>query len=173
MSCDFFLYLPADDLAAARRFYSDLLGLEQIWDTEDSLAYQVGATVQLTIGREETAVPAGPGWSYQPGWVHGLGVHPAPSHAAASWSIALAPEQFWAAVRRLQAASVESLRAEPFWVGYWSFVVRDPMGCTVELSDPSSPAPTELDLSGADPAPADPAPDRPDPAQPSTNRPTT
>lgn len=30
------------------------------------------------------------------------------------------------------------LRAEPSWVGYWNYVVEDPMGQTVELTDPVS-----------------------------------
>lgn len=158
MSCDFFLYARAGDLTRARCFYTDLLGLEQVWDTDDSLAYLIGPTVQLYIGHQDTDGAREPGWSFQPGWVHGLGVQPAPGHAAASWSIVLPPEHFRAAVARLRAAKVEALRSEPFWVGYWSFVVRDPMGYTVELSDPASPAPDR---------------DRSRLAQPSTNRPTT
>ncbi len=43
---------------------------------------------------------------------------------------------FEAAVKRLQQANVEALRPEKFWVGYWSYVVKDPMGQTVELADP-------------------------------------
>ena len=146
MSRDFFLYLRSDDLAAARGFYTDLLGLEQIWDEDDSLAYAIGPSVQLYIGAEvagtETARAEGeaPPWSFQPGWAHGLGIDPRPAHASASWSIALAPEEFTAAVARLQAAQVPALRPEPFWVGYWSYVVHDPMAYTVELSDPVSPA---------------------------------
>lgn len=31
MSRDFFLYIRSDDLAPARGFYTELLGLEQIW----------------------------------------------------------------------------------------------------------------------------------------------
>ena len=39
----------------------------------------------------------------------------------------------------LKKAGVETLRTEPFWVGYWSFVILDPDGRTVELTDPKSP----------------------------------
>ena len=31
-------------------------------------------------------------------------------------------------------------------MGYWSFVVRDPSGRTVELSDPDSPGPAQAGL---------------------------
>ncbi|WP_168211885.1 VOC family protein [Ruania zhangjianzhongii] len=138
MTCDFFLYARSTDLAAARHFYTDLLALEQIWDEADSIAYTIGSTVQFSIGLELGA-PAPSEWSFQPGWVYGLDVDPAPRHAPASWSIRLDAEHFAAAVARLQTAGVEALQPEPFWVGYWSFVVRDPMGYTVELADPASP----------------------------------
>jgi len=58
--------------------------------------------------------------------------------AIPSNGLALEPEQFADAVARLQRAGVESLTPEPVWVGYWSFVVRDPDGQTVEISDPVS-----------------------------------
>ena len=58
------------------------------------------------------------------------------------FSISLSPEKFQHAVARLQQAGVEVLQPEPFWVGYWSFVAKDPMGQTVELSDPLTDGPS-------------------------------
>ena len=136
----FFIYTRSNDLAASRRFYRDLVGLEQIWDEPDSIAYAVDEVVQLFIGLDGQAIPV-EGWSFQPGWVFGLEVDPVPAYTAASWSIALSPNAFRTAVDRLQEAAVEPLRPEPFWVGYWSYVVRDPMGQTVELSDPVGDGP--------------------------------
>lgn len=135
MTRDFFLYTISNDLAASRRFYTDLLGLEKIWDEPEALAYALGSAVQLSIGLDGDAEPASE-WAFQPDWAYGLGVDPLPRHAVASWSIALDPQAFTAVVGRLQSAGVPALRPEPFWVGYWSYVVRDPMGYTVELSDP-------------------------------------
>ena len=57
---------------------------------------------------------------------------------------------FQSAVERLQQANVEALRPEKFWVGYWSYVVKDPMGQTVELADPS-PSPPSRIFSQGDP----------------------
>lgn len=139
----FFLYTRSNDLPASRRFYREFIGLEQIWDEADSIAFAVDDVVQLAIDLDAEAVPLS-AWSFQPGWVHGLEVEPAPSYAMASWSIALAPDSFAGAVARLQDAGIEALRSEPFWVGYWSYVVRDPMGQTVELSDPVSAAPGRI-----------------------------
>lgn len=132
----FFLYTRSNDLAASRRFYADLLGLPLIWDEPDAVAVIAGG-VQFAIGHDPDAVPAH-GWSFQPGWGHGLEMTDPPPLGTASWSIALDPDAFDAAVARLRASGVPALRAEPFWVGYWGFVVRDPMGATVELSDPVS-----------------------------------
>lgn len=136
----FFLYTRSNDIAASRRFYTDLVGLEQVWDQPDSIAYGIDDAVQLSVDHDPEA-SAAPDWSFQPGWGFGLNIDPVPRHAPASWSIALSPERFTGAVGRLQRAGIEALRREPFWVGYWSFVVRDPMGQTVELSDPFSGGP--------------------------------
>lgn len=73
MTADFFLYAHSNDLAAARHFYTDLLGLNQIWDEADSIAYTVSPSVQLSIDHDAGA-PAPQEWSFQPGWVYGLGV---------------------------------------------------------------------------------------------------
>ena len=58
-------------------------------------------------------------------------------------SLALDPHRFAEAVARLQASDTTLLCGSPFWVGYWSFVARDPDGRTVELSDPHSPGPND------------------------------
>ena len=141
----FFLYTRSNDVAASRRFYSDLVGLDQIWDEEDDIAYLIGDAVQFSIGYDPDST-AEKGWTFQPGWVFGLGIDPIPRHASASWSIPLSPRSFVSAVARLQDAGVAALRPEPFWVGYWSYVVKDPMGQTVELTDPVSAGRVENSL---------------------------
>lgn len=139
-SLAFFLYTRSNNIAASRRFYSDLLGLDQIWDEEGDIAYLVGDTVQFSVGYDPDAT-ADHEWAFQPGWVFGLGLDPSPRRARASWSIPLLPQSFRSTVARLQEAGIAALRPEPFWVGYWSYVVKDPMGQTVELTDPFSAGP--------------------------------
>jgi catechol 2,3-dioxygenase-like lactoylglutathione lyase family enzyme len=141
MTRAFFLYTRSSDVEASRRFYGELIGLEEIWhDPGLDVSYAINDAVQFSIAHDP-ATPVAQDWAYQPGWVLGLGVEPEPSHAAASWSIPLEPGHFRVAVGKLQAAGVEALRPDPVWVNYWSYVVKDPMGQTVELSDPHSDGP--------------------------------
>jgi catechol 2,3-dioxygenase-like lactoylglutathione lyase family enzyme len=131
-----FSYEYCTDIGATREFYGRLLGLTQVWDTPDGVAFHHDG-VQLSFQRLES-LERQTGWAFQPGWGHGqLPDAPATEHVP-STSIALAPDAFRSAVGRLRAARVKALRPEPFWVGYWSFVVKDPDGRTVELSDPES-----------------------------------
>lgn len=134
-----FTYEYCTDISATKTFYSELLGLPQIWDTPENVAFRHDC-VQLAFTLDD-ALPRQEGWAFQPGWCHGQ-LHDAPSaRHVRSISLAMEPDAFRSAVTRLRAAGVEALRPEPFWVNYWSFVVRDPDGLTVELSDPHSPGP--------------------------------
>lgn len=134
-----FSYDVCTDIAATRRFYGELVGLEVVWEAENDVSF-VHDCVQLSFTRVKT-LQHPDSWAFQPGWSHGQLVDAPAAQHAPSISIALASLTFRNAVSRLQASGVERLRDEPFWVGYWSFVVRDPDGRTVELSDPASPAP--------------------------------
>jgi len=133
-----FSYEYCADLAATREFYGQYVGLTLVWDEPDGVAFRHDG-VQLSFRRRET--PERPtGWAFQPGWAHGqLPDAPVTEHVP-STSIALAPHAFRSAVDRLRAARVEALQPEAFWVGYWSFVVKDPDGRTVELSDAGGPS---------------------------------
>lgn len=124
-----FLYLHGTDLAAARNFYSDIVGLEEIhYSAEDGIAGWAVGDLQITVSTHVDA-PTIDGWAKQLGWEGG-------STPTPSWGIELEPAAFRGAVDRANSAAVEALWPEPRWVGYWSFPLRDPMGNTVELSTP-------------------------------------
>lgn len=135
----YFAYEYTRDVPAARDFYGRLLGLATVWDQPDDVAFLHG-DVQLSFTHAPDA-PRYEDWAFQPGWSHGQLPDAPPVRHVPSISIALDAQQFRAAVARLRAAGAPALRPEPFWVGYWSFVVRGPEGRTVELSDPHSPGP--------------------------------
>ena len=134
-----FLYKYTRDLGATRWFYRDLVALECVWDQDGGIGF-VHHCVQLTFDQSDTAVQY-EGWAFQPGWARGQ-LHDAPeTERAPSMSLQLPPDWFSAAVARLQEAGVAALRPSPSWVGYWSYVVRDPDGRTIELSDNETPGP--------------------------------
>ena len=128
-----FLYLHTADLIEARAFYTDLLGLDEIFFSRDDgvVGYAVGS-LQLTIASQSKV--AGPQeWATQLGWSGGSGSQP-------SWGVELSPEMFHRTVTALVDAAAETRHPDPQWVGYWSFPVKDPMGNTVELSTPERSA---------------------------------
>lgn len=132
-----FAYEYCTDISATREFYGGQVGLTLIWDEAEDIAFQHDC-VQVSFRRADSLTRP-QSWAFQPGWSHGqLSGAPKTEHVR-SISIALAPAAFRSAVAKLKSAGVETLRPEPFWVGYWSFVVRDPDGQTVELTDPESP----------------------------------
>jgi len=123
-----FLYLFCNDLHAMRHFYSNLLGLNEIYYSEvpdGPVAYDCDG-LQFTIVFNASAQKAPPGWGCQPGWQAG-------SQPIISWSVVLTEGGFETAVQRLMAADVEAFYKEPQWQNYWSFPVKDPMGNTVEI----------------------------------------
>jgi catechol 2,3-dioxygenase-like lactoylglutathione lyase family enzyme len=127
-----FLYLPCRDLEVMRSFYTDLVGLPEVFyapGPDGGLAY-VCDRLQLTFSLAPDAVPNAAGWHRQPGWAGG-------TVSGASWSIVADDEAaFRAAVARLTEAGVPRHAPLPRWEGYWSFPVQDPMGNTVEITLP-------------------------------------
>lgn len=124
----------SSNIAATRAFYHGLVGLPLVWDEPDSVAF-VHGSAQIAFTEASDFEPA-EGWALQPGWGAEQIAVADELVKVRSWSIALAPQQFRNAVDRLIAANVPRLWPVPRWVGYWSFVTRDPNGTTVELSDP-------------------------------------
>ena len=132
-----FAYEYCTDIAATRDFYHDLVGLELFWDEPVDIAFVHGC-VQISFQRA-ISLERPNGWAFQPGWSQGQLPGAPETEQVRSISVALSPIDFQKAVDRLKKAGVETLRTEPFWVGYWSFVILDPDGRTVELTDPKSP----------------------------------
>ena len=130
----FFLYIHCRDLAEMRRFYSDLVGLGEIYASDEAVGYLHGS-VQFTILEAADAPPGTEQWHRQPGWSGGQSPLP-------SWSFQVSDLQDYGdAVGRLRDESVRSFFDVPKWQGYWSFPVKDPEGNTVELTYAPARAP--------------------------------
>jgi catechol 2,3-dioxygenase-like lactoylglutathione lyase family enzyme len=124
-----FVYNFCNDLAAMRRFYTDLLGLDEVAYSEEHryLCYQCEG-FQLMFFRPDAEVDVMEGWADQPGYQGG-------ATFVTSWSVAVPEAEFAATVERLREAGVESRYPDPEWCvdSYWGYYVKDPMGRTVEV----------------------------------------
>ena len=133
-----FIYLFCADLARMRHFYSELLGLEEIYyvaGEDGGLGYNCDG-LQFTIFQDERVTPQEEGWARQPGWQGG-------TLPMVSWSVPYKEGDYRSVLARLRAAGVTALHDKPQWVHYWSYPVKDPMGNTVEIVLPLDEAPAD------------------------------
>ena len=124
------IYNYSNDLAETRRFYTDLMGMDEVaYDEEyNYLRYRVEGLQVVFFGAEEK-IPIREGYAVQPGWDGG-------TLEASSWAVNIVEGEYAGTVKRLQKAGVKSFDPNPTWVhdSYWSFAVLDPMGNTIELT---------------------------------------
>jgi catechol 2,3-dioxygenase-like lactoylglutathione lyase family enzyme len=123
-----FIYLFCNDLQKMRHFYTDLVGLKEIYYSEDpdgTVAYDCDG-LQFTIMLDPKARNATQAWARQPGWEGG-------NQPSLSWSICLTENEYGKVIKKLQEEVVVAFYEQPQWQGYWSFPVKDPMGNTVEV----------------------------------------
>lgn len=124
-----FVYNFCNDLAAVRRFYTDVLGLPEAAYSEEHryLCYQ-SEGFQFMFFRPDEPVPLREGWADQPAYAGGTTYD-------TSWSIEIPEAAFADTVARLRAAEVELFADDPEWRvdSYWGLTAKDPMGNTVEV----------------------------------------
>jgi len=126
-----YIYVSCNDVAAMRRFYVELVGLnEQSFSDEGEYRWLVchSRGFELMFFATTKPTPVIAGWHAQPGWEGG-------EVEGVSWSIEVPSEDYAATVEKLKAASVPCYFALPRWLqdSYWGFPVKDPMGNTVEI----------------------------------------
>lgn len=126
-----FIYSYANDLAAMRVFYSDLLGMqEQSYSNEGVwlwLVYKC-AGFEFMFFKPDQPLPVVTDFSAQPGWPNG-------KLYRVSWSVSVPESRFGDTVRRVLESGATCAFDKPQWFqdSYWGFPVLDPMGNTVEL----------------------------------------
>ncbi|MHA2143010.1 MAG: VOC family protein [Candidatus Thorarchaeota archaeon] len=126
-----FVYRFCDDIKAMRSFYTDLIGLtETIYTNEEEYAFigYKGGGFTLYIVRGDTVKPEKIGWTKQPGYDGG-------TIETTSYTINVPEDEFRAVLKRLRDADVEAFSDKPRWSydEYWSYIVKDPMGVTIEV----------------------------------------
>ena len=137
-----FLYSFCKDVAAARRFYTEGLGMQEECASEHWVCYDCEG-MQLMFFRDEGFPPVRKTFSAQPGG--GGGEDPVPS-----WSILIPEADFAATVGRLQALKASANMPQPKLLqnSYWAYVVLDPSGNTVEVYTIPKEKPTSPEWPG-------------------------
>lgn len=121
-----FTYRWCNDIESIKFFYSKIIGLELIWDTPTSIAYKIDEH-QLSFNLDNNLETPEPIYAEQLGWCGGIG------HMT-SWSLECDADEFNEIVKRAKHANLPSFKMQPEWVGYWSFVLLDPMNETIEIT---------------------------------------
>jgi catechol 2,3-dioxygenase-like lactoylglutathione lyase family enzyme len=125
------LYYYCNDVRPMREFYIAQLGLTETFYRHDDeagwLTLQIG-DVNVVYVRANDPVPVANAFASQAGYAGG-------TQQQHSWVLELPIAAFDAAVERLQAAGTPSLNDEPHSLqpGSKQYIVRDPMGFTIEL----------------------------------------
>ena len=126
-----FVYRFCDDIEAMRAFYTETIGLtESIFTNEKEYAF-IGYKMSgftLYIVRGDTVKPEKRGWTKQPGYDGG-------TIESTSYTIKVPEAEYRDVLNRLRAANSESFSDKPLWSydEYWSYIVKDPMGVTIEV----------------------------------------
>lgn len=121
-----FTYLFCNDLEQMKWFYTEIIGLNLVWDSEDSIAFKIGEH-QLSIHSNKDFTPLSSYFAIQPGWEGGR-------EARTSWSLECDKEDFNEIVQSVMKHEVTTYYSEPKWKGYWSFPILDPMNNTIEIT---------------------------------------
>ncbi|MGG0719578.1 VOC family protein [Robertmurraya massiliosenegalensis] len=121
-----FTYIFCNDLAKMKWFYTEILHLDLIWDSTNTLAFKIGDH-QLSIDFHEYYTPFASGFSIQPGWQGG-------TEPRISWSLECDKEDFIQIVHSATRHEIPTYYHIPKWNGYWSFPILDPMNHTIEIT---------------------------------------
>jgi catechol 2,3-dioxygenase-like lactoylglutathione lyase family enzyme len=117
-----------NDVDAMRRFYSDLLGLEETFYRNDDkhgwLTYQAGTQIVFMRGTNPIDIPLE--WAKQPGFSGG-------DVEIDSWLLTFTKADFEVLKQRITNADIEQLTGAGIDSSR-QIIVHDPMGITVELS---------------------------------------
>lgn len=123
------IFVYCNDLLAIRKFYSELIGMEERGFSAEhgfcTYKFSGGEMMFFASGEE---LPVIQEWGDQPGYQGG-------KLKTTSWAVDVPDSEFAAVVSRLKQAGVKTHTEYPEWrfESYRGFNVMDPMGNTAEV----------------------------------------
>lgn len=124
-----FLFGFCNDLSAMRRFYSELLGLQEL-DYQEQYGYLTYQSEgwQFMLFKAKKEIPVLTKWTDQPGYQGG-------ELQTSSIAVEVPEEQYPETYIQLRDARVKMFNDRPEWRmdSYWGLSVMDPMGNTMEV----------------------------------------
>lgn len=124
------IFFWCNDVAAMRHFYTNLIGLEEIYAGDEAISYKLGP-LQMFFLKAKNTVPEQLEWAVQPAftWERQEGTAFVPS-----WVVEVPPSAFETTLQRMESDGVKPytdpvVRED----GHKQFFVMDPMGHTVEI----------------------------------------
>lgn len=125
------IFFWCNDVPQMRSFYSDLLGLKEIFSGEEAISYDLNGA-QMFFLKSPDLLPEVKEWAAQPGYEVGAALVP-------SFIVEVPHDRFDEMVTNLKEGGVDSFHPEPTeFQRNRQFWVKDPMGNTVEIHDPGS-----------------------------------
>ena len=121
-----FTYMFSNDMVKMKWFYTEILHLNLIWDSTNSIAFKIGEH-QLSIDFNQDFNPLSSNFSIQPGWEGG-------TEPRTGWSLECDKEDFNEIYYSVISNEIPKYYNEPKWKGYWSFPILDPMNNTIEIT---------------------------------------
>jgi catechol 2,3-dioxygenase-like lactoylglutathione lyase family enzyme len=141
-----YVFNVCNDIPAMRRFYVELLGLEEaaFMDTPEFAWLSVNCGgFQMMWFRADEEQPVPEEFACQPGWEGGV-------LEVTSWAVSIPEGDFAAVFEKLADAGAKLFQPVPDWRqdSYWGLSVLDPMGVTVEVFSAPAEKPAETDWPG-------------------------
>jgi catechol 2,3-dioxygenase-like lactoylglutathione lyase family enzyme len=128
-----YVYMFCNDILTIRHFYTDLLGMNEVAYDDKSgwLNYKCDGFYMMFFKTEKDKIPVEERWAYLPG----PGERPGDIDVI-SITVLIPEEDYKETVKRLLTAGVPLRSKVPEWMqyNYWGFIVKDPMGMTVEVT---------------------------------------
>ena len=124
---DFFVHCT--DISLMRTFYSDILKLDESFYSEEykHLVYKLSVSPEITmVIMESVEAQSNTKWDNGPVFREGSGY-------GLSFTLRVEDMDEFRTIVEAIRGNYDHFYPTPQWVGYWSFMVKDPMGLSIDV----------------------------------------